>query len=107
MKYEEALEKWGALKLYSKYSNLSKEISDVREVQVTFDFTAGYQCCGGSNDDCYCSFYESPRAEVFIRGVANEVNKGKSRKVNVYENISLFDFDFATMIKELFEVRGD
>ena len=95
MKYEEALKVWGAMKLNNynggRYGNIDPET-----VKVSFNFNEGYACCGGSDPDCYCSFAESPRAEVVIRSAES----GQVR------TIPMEDFDFAQVLKEIVEVGG-
>lgn len=98
MKYEEAIEKWGALKLKSSYPRL--KIDRVSKVFVTMNFEEGFNCCGGMDPDCYCSYAESPRATVEISG--NVLSRGKELVLS--HIIDFDDFDFATVIRELCEV---
>lgn len=105
MKYEEALELWGATKLI-QHLNPSKptkdhkllRTSDVTNVKVKLVFNEGYACCGGTDPHCYCSFAESPSANVEISGLVKGTHYGI--------NIDHYSFDFATMIKELVEYAG-
>lgn len=87
MKYEDALKVWGASKLRESY----RSVSDLRveDVTVEMDFNQGYACCGGSDPDCYCSFAESPSANVAIRS-------GK-----YVTTISADEFDFASILGEI------
>ena len=96
MRYEDALKKWGALRLEASGSDLSVQLESVT---VGFDFNAGYSCCGGRDPDCYCSFAESPSANVVISG---ESTKGNMLQVF----ISLEDFDFATVLMEIVRAGG-
>lgn len=99
MKYEDALKKWGILKL-GTHRNLG-QFTEIVDVKVDMDFNEGYSCCNGSDPDCYCSFAESPSCNIAITGTGISKD-GKS--VRLGYNIDANDFDFATMIKELFEV---
>lgn len=101
MKYDEALKVWGLLKLKESYWN--REGSDWVEdsVTVSLNFNEGYACCNGYNEDCYCSMAESPSASVAVRGY---YLAGKTQqKTLAYVEISSYDFDFATVLKEICE----
>lgn len=93
MKYETALQLWGAEKLSAYNPTLRDEIS-LPSVSVNFNFNEGYACCGGSDPDCYCSFAESPSAEAQVTGVTT---KGHT----LYYRMDVEDFDFATVLGEL------
>ena len=72
--------------------------SDIRVVgpiTVRMNFDEGYACCGGTNDGCYCSFAESPSADVRI----SDVN-------GLYVTIDHDDFDFAKILGEIIEAGG-
>lgn len=100
MKYEEALARWGARKLEESWSYVNGRDGapiDVDSVTVHFNFNRGYACCGGSDPDCYCSYAESPSAEVVITGCNK---KGK----DFFHHIDLEDFDFSETLKEIFDV---
>lgn len=101
MNYDEALKKWGLLRLKESY--WGREASDWVEdsVTVALDFNEGYACCGGYNEGCYCSFAESPSANVVISGyyLAGETQCRMSASVE----ISSYDFDFATILGEICE----
>jgi hypothetical protein len=90
MQYEEALKRWGATKLARDHRG---EIV-VDSVMVDMEFNEGYACCGGRDPDCYCSFAESPSANVKITG-RDEFGK------HVSETISHYEFDFVTILKEI------
>lgn len=61
MKYEDAVKKWGEKQL--GYAHV--EYDEV--LDVSFDMDPGYQCCGGRDPDCYCSFAESASLQADIR----------------------------------------
>lgn len=98
MNYEEALQRWGASKLTKSYSIVLDDVA-LGTVRVEMNFNEGYVCCGGTDPDCYCSFAESPTAEVVITG--KNKNDGYLRYVIDYAN-----FDFKTVLKELLEIGG-
>lgn len=92
MNYNEALKRWGLLRLErAGYQTIVPE-----SVSVEMDFSEGYACCGGSNPNCYCSFAESPRAEVVITGVTKVDYPARV-------TIPLDQFDFATVLAEIVE----
>ena len=93
MKYEEALQLWGAGKLAS-YAKMMGEDVVLSSVKVEFDFSEGYNCCGGRDPHCYCSFAESPRADVLITGYTTGDN-------SVSSTIDIASFDFVTVLGEL------
>lgn len=101
MKYEEAIERWGAHKLLESYNRRRAQFVEIRDIKVDMDFNEGYGCCGGSDPDCYCSFAESPSAKVLITGTGVRLGGEEQR---VQYSIEWEDFDFATVIKELFEI---
>lgn len=98
MKYEDALRLWGARKIASSYRITVEDIV-LGSVRVDFTFDEGYACCGGSDPNCYCSFAESPRAEVAVS--ASTKSTGTLRWT-----LDLESFDFATVLSELCET-GD
>lgn len=90
MKYEDALQEWGAKKIQEKYCDIAS-----RPIVVKMNFNEGYACCGGTDPDCYCSFAESPSAEV------NIVDRdGRSVRIDAE------DFDFAKVLGEIIEAGG-
>lgn len=95
MKYEDALREWGARKL-EEYNKVKIERYSVK---VDLEFKEGYACCGGRDPDCYCSFAESPSANVEINGVDS---KGRRYR----REIDHWSFDFATVLKEIIEAGG-
>lgn len=99
MKYEEALKMWGAVKL-TTYNKVKVENIDLNTITVEFEFDEGYACCGGSDPNCYCSFYESPSAKVVITGKRTDVGK---RHQNLRHEIETYNFDFATILREICE----
>lgn len=91
MSYEDALQKWGGDKL----REWNPEFKADNTVMVVFNFNDGFACCGGRDPDCYCSYAESPSAEVVIEG----------RGSTTYR-IDIEDFDFATILKEIVAAGG-
>lgn len=104
MKYDEALEAWGALKLKELRSDSIKG-REFMSVLVSMDFSEGYACCGGRNPECYCSLAESPKAEVNITGTFDETDK-YGYYDRVYCTIEMADFDFSTVLREICEAAG-
>lgn len=98
MHYEEALRLWGARRLEER-SLTGKPAVDPTTVVVRMEFNEGYTCCGGTNPNCYCSFAESPSANVSIAGTDVE---GKPR----YTTIDHDDFDFAAILGEIVAAAG-
>lgn len=80
MQFEQALKVWGAEKLGKV---------DVDSVKVVMEFDEGYACCGGRDEDCYCSYAQSPSANIVI-------TSGNKRC-----EISADDFDFAEVLSEI------
>ena len=100
MRYDEAVKIWGATRLDSNHRNgwgaTCKEPSiDPATVTVRFDFDEGYACCGGSNPNCYCSFAESPSAEVAIEGHCGTCDRQVAYRIDVT------DFDFVVVLSEI------
>ena len=98
MKYEAALKLWGATKVAECY-RMTVEDFVLDSVSVTFDFNEGYACCGGRDPDCYCSFAESPSADVVVDA---ERKAGGALRWSM----DMASFDFATVLEELLIV-GD
>lgn len=101
MKYEQALQLWGARRIEDYKSSRHKaEVSiDPSTVNVSLDFDAGYACCGGTNPGCYCSYATSPTAQVEITGRAFD-----DQHHTAYIDAS--DFDFATVLGEILHAGG-
>lgn len=93
---ERALQLWGAKKLLDSYGMQNKIISPA-SVKVEMEFNEGYACCGGSNPDCYCSYAESPSANVTISGLT-------TLGMQVRYTISAESFDFVTVLNEMIEL---
>lgn len=101
MLYEDALELWGAAKLRES-GTLNKDL-EFKNVRVEMDFNEGYNCCGGSDPSCYCSFAESPRANVAITGVI----VGTHRDGHIAtRDIPADDFDFLDVLGEIVRAGG-
>jgi hypothetical protein len=80
MQFEQALKIWGADKIGSV---------DPDSVKVSMEFDQGYACCGGRDENCYCSYAQSPSANIVIIS-------GTRR-----HEISADDFDFAEVLSEI------
>ena len=113
MPYDEALRRWGLNQLLSRYPDV---VFDVSTVTVEMDFNEGYACCNGYDPNCYCSFAESPRSEVLVSATVAEewVNPDKMSWVGPYPvgyvltwTQQAEDFDFAEMVRELFEISKE
>lgn len=103
MKYEDALREWGARKIEDRW----KVKIDRETVKVEFEFEEGYACCGGYNEDCYCSMATSGSASVEITGkVLSDTVTGKKRARAYSYSIGHYDWDFATILGEIVEASG-
>jgi hypothetical protein len=100
MQYEDALREWGARKLEASYRVHKSETVSRPSVVVKFTFNKGYACCGGTDPDCYCSFAESPSAEVVAEGFTTT---GKLVSATILDH---WDFDFGKVLQELVEAGG-
>ena len=101
MQYEDALRLWGATKLASRYNVPLNELDpDLVKIEMIFD--EGYQCCGGRDPDCYCSFAESPSADVLItyRGTAGPIDRQSAYRISSY------DFNFVDILGEIVAAGG-
>lgn len=110
MQYQDALREWGARRLEDADQDHNARlvligcagerqpglVVDRATVTVTFEFDAGYPCCAGTDEDCYCSMAQSPRADVLIKGEQAGVG-GPVRMTT----IPMDDFDFARVLGEL------
>ena len=106
--YNEALQLWGLARLKKRYPN-AKFVEST--VTVEMNFNEGYACCGGSDPDCYCSYAESPSSDVTVSAqLAADFSRGKTwlgtlqAGCVVQDTQSAEDFDFAEMVKELFDI---
>ena len=110
MQYEQALKIWGAKKLsesstfydysvkpYATTVKYKVEEINISSVYVDMEFDKGWNCCGGRDTNCYCSMAESPSAYVEIRGETLEYHE------QLYTTISMSDFVFTTVLKEVLE----
>lgn len=102
--YERALQLWGASRLresmqYQDTRGAGSLGVDPSTVKVEMEFNEGYACCGGSDPLCYCSFAESPSAEVVITGETLSGRKFSCR-------IDSYSFDFAEVLKEIVTAAG-
>lgn len=89
MPVEMALQLWGQKKLAEHHPEAAA--FPLEGVTVRFDFDEGFACCGGTDPDCYCSFAESPRADVVIES-----------GFYIYR-IPAEDFDFVAVLTEIVE----
>ena len=100
MKYEDALKAWGYAILVAKREGESRWYGrayppvDRDLVRVEMDFDEGFSCCGGTDPNCYCSYAQSPTANVVI-------TDGRYRK-----EIPADEFDFATVLGEIVAAGG-
>jgi len=97
MNYQRALAAWGAARLRGACGG----VVDVESVNVEMIFEQGFACCGGKDPDCYCSYAESPRAEVLITGEQMFPLSGRPAHGRVSVSIGLDEFDFATVLGEI------
>lgn len=100
MKYDEAIKLWGKQKIEGVY--MGKLNIDPETVSVEFDFNEGYACCGGRDPDCYCSFAESPSANVKISGKKTGVKFGQTYSYTIDQ----WSFDFAEILAEIVAIGG-
>lgn len=101
MNYREAVNLWGKRRIeaWVRYHKPKKTVLiNPSTVSVDFNFNEGYVCCGGTNPDCYCSYEESPSAEVMIMG--RDYNGHQ-----FYRSISFDEFDFVTVLEEILEEK--
>ena len=102
MSYEDALKAWGAQKLEASanYRRRNKVTVELASVNVSMEFDEGYACsCGGNDPLCYCSYAESPSADVVITG---RTTAGDGVKYT----IDASDFDFVEILGEIVEAAG-
>lgn len=92
MQYEDALKKWAA----DKYRSMYRKEVDPSTVTVKMEFDPGWNCCGGSDPDCYCSMAESPRAYIEVKANGN----------HLFE-ISQYEFDFVQILQEILIAGGN
>lgn len=101
MNYEDALREWGARRIEAANNRRNRTDTEIDRstVVVQMNFNEGYSCCGGFDPDCYCSFAESPSADIIITGY-----DALYRSYNAY--IPSWDFSFATILKEIVTAGG-
>lgn len=103
MKYEDALREWGARKIETRHN----VTIDRETVKVQMEVDEGYSCCGGYNEDCYCSMATSATCSVTITGTVLCDVVTKRRRARVFsEYISHYDWDFTTILGEIVEASG-
>lgn len=100
MNYEDALKEWGAIRLQQSYYGTKGIEIDRKSVVVEMNFNPGYDCCGGKDPDCYCSFAESPSANVIIKGF------GIRPKRNFSITIDADEFNFINILSEIVNAAG-
>lgn len=101
MPFEDALKVWGAGKLEASHG----EIIDPDSVNVITVADPGYNCCGGSDPSCYCSYATGATYGVSIQGSlmgALEDYWPENREVFV----SLAGLDFLTLLREVVAAGG-
>lgn len=98
MRYDEALKEWGKIHLRQSYRNCD---FSAESVVVEMEFNEGYSCCNGTDPLCYCSFAESPSANVLIRGSCTSHKTHKGRVLSTF--IPAEGFDFVTVLREICE----
>ena len=92
MDYDLALKLWGRYRLnQAGYTNF-----DLDSVTVDMYAEDGWNCCGGSNPDCYCSMVESASAGVEI--------SAKMGKIRRSLRIESYEFNFSEILQEILEV---
>lgn len=104
--YERALGLWGAARLNAHFDRLLRsgyplavpERVGPEDVRVEFHFEEGYSCCGGRDPSCYCSYAQSPVAEVRI----TDTRPAEGSVVT----IDAADFDFTTVLGEIIAAAG-
>ena len=101
MKYEDALRVWGFRQLeevrrvesyWGRGTVIPLVEADLIRVEMNFD--EGFACCGGTDEGCYCSYAQSPSAEVVI-------SDGYYRR-----EIPIQDFDFVKILGEIVAAGG-
>lgn len=96
MHYEEALKAWATQRMLACRPDLAGKI-DLSTITADVEIEPGYNCCGGSDPNCYCSFATSPSLEVTV-GARRLTGRG-------YEAVVIgSDFDFTSFLREVLEV---
>lgn len=98
MNADEALQEWGRRKLLERYPG-----TEYSEVYVDQEIDPGYNCCGGSDPECYCSYAESPSMKIEIVGYIGEKRKSVWRETHRIE-LDDYNYDFARLIREIVAV---
>lgn len=99
MHYERALKIWGAKKLAESNKGVTEIL--LNSVKVEMDFDEGFSCCGGRDPGCYCSYAQSPSANVVVTGKGTTTG-GKS--IEVRYTIDADSFNFVEILKELVDI---
>lgn len=106
MDYQTALRIWGEKKLREyRYAGIPKDV-ELYDVRVEMEFNEGYACCGGYDPDCYCSFAESPSANVVVTGKYEKLHYGKPTELLAEYKMSAEDFDFVSVLNEILVAGG-
>lgn len=110
MDAEGALKMWGASKLpktahvWNKDGMVEVPVAiDLDTVSVVFEFEKGYECCGGTDPDCYCSMAEPAMAEVSITGYGVTAD---NNRYPLTTTIQPSKFDFGQVIREMVALTG-
>lgn len=87
--YEEQLIKWAT----ERFERLP---GDIQRVTLENQYYEGYDCCGGSDPNCYCSFAESATLNLVVTAY------GKRNKLHE-EYIDMMYGDMGKLLKEIIE----
>lgn len=98
MEYTEALALWGEMKL----RELGYTGDRFEGIKVDIEVNPGYNCCGGTDPECYCSLVESARAYVEI--TAKVVNGSSVDTIRC--EADPYGSDFSTILREICAVGG-
>lgn len=99
---DEALQEWGRRKLKERYPGVEHHI-----VNVDVEIDPGYQCCGGSDPHCYCSYAESPSIQVEIRGFYGKRDVPRHKMQVNSITTSEYNYNFPALIREIVAVAQE
>jgi len=95
--YEEISRRWAL----SKLSPLLREKVSEESVTVDFVLDEGYNCCGGTDPNCYCSLATSPQ----MTAVISYLPRGRSSGAKL--SITLNCIDFTETLREILSLRSE